>query len=73
MEILILQTNIHYTVIALQLLIMIYPALVTAPARDSGLLVLGDPNTGWQEDVVTNIGFESVFWNGKLSINVDLV
>ncbi|HMK17382.1 MAG TPA: TonB-dependent receptor [Chitinophagaceae bacterium] len=33
---------------------------------------IGDPNTGWQEDVVTNIGFESVFWNGKLSMNVDL-
>jgi TonB-linked SusC/RagA family outer membrane protein len=33
---------------------------------------IGDPNTGWQEDVVTNIGFESIFWNGKLSMNVDL-
>jgi len=31
----------------------------------------GDPRTGWQEDIVTNIGFESVFWNGMLSITVD--
>jgi TonB-linked SusC/RagA family outer membrane protein len=32
---------------------------------------IGDPNTGWQEDIVTNIGFESVFWNGKLSVTAD--
>jgi TonB-linked SusC/RagA family outer membrane protein len=32
---------------------------------------LGDPNTGWQEDIVTNIGFESVFWNGKLIVTAD--
>jgi len=32
---------------------------------------IGDPNTGWQEDVVTNIGFESVFWNGKLNFTFD--
>ncbi|MDP9229838.1 MAG: SusC/RagA family TonB-linked outer membrane protein, partial [Bacteroidota bacterium] len=32
---------------------------------------IGNPKTGWQEDIVTNIGFESVLWNGKLSITTD--
>ena len=32
---------------------------------------IGNPRTGWQEDIVTNIGFESLFWNGKLSLTVD--
>ena len=32
---------------------------------------LGDPNTGWQEDIVTNIGIESFLWNGKLSATID--
>ena len=31
----------------------------------------GNPRTGWQKDIVTNIGFESMFWNGKLSITAD--
>lgn len=33
---------------------------------------IGDPNTGWQEDIVTNIGFESILWNGKLNVTIDL-
>jgi len=32
---------------------------------------IGNPNTGWQEDVVTNVGVESIFWNGKLSVTAD--
>jgi hypothetical protein len=32
---------------------------------------LGDPSTGWQEDVVTNVGFESVLWKGKLNVIAD--
>ena len=32
---------------------------------------LGNPRTGWQQDIVSNIGFESIFWNGKLSLTVD--
>ena len=32
---------------------------------------IGDPTTGWQEDVVSNIGFESFFWNGKLNVTLD--
>ena len=32
---------------------------------------LGDPTTGWQEDIVTNIGFETVLWNGLFSITTD--
>ena len=31
----------------------------------------GNPRTGWQQDIVTNIGFESSFWNGKLAVTVD--
>ena len=42
-----------------------------APLQGFRTLRLGDPNTGWQEDVVTNIGFESIFWRGKLSVTVD--
>ena len=41
------------------------------PVQGFRTLQLGDPNTGWQEDAVTNIGFESVFWKGKLSATVD--
>ena len=32
---------------------------------------IGNPNTSWQEDVVTNLGIESIFWNGKLSVTAD--
>jgi TonB-linked SusC/RagA family outer membrane protein len=31
----------------------------------------GEPKTGWQEDIVINAGFESILWQGKLSINAD--
>lgn len=42
-----------------------------SPLQGFRRVQLGDPKTGWQEDVVTNIGFESVFWNGKLFVNGD--
>ena len=42
-----------------------------SPLQGFRRVQLGDPKTGWQEDVVTNVGFESVFWNGKLYINAD--
>lgn len=32
---------------------------------------IGNPSTGWEQDVVSNIGFESVLWNGFLSITAD--
>ncbi len=32
---------------------------------------IGDPNSGWQDDIVTNIGIESILWNNKLSITAD--
>ncbi|HLG38348.1 MAG TPA: TonB-dependent receptor [Chitinophagaceae bacterium] len=32
---------------------------------------LGEPKTGWQEDVVINAGFEGRLWKGKLSITAD--
>lgn len=32
---------------------------------------IGNPKTGWQEDVVTNIGLDGIFWKGKLSIAAD--
>jgi TonB-linked SusC/RagA family outer membrane protein len=41
------------------------------PLQGFRTLQLGDPNTGWQDDVVTNIGFESVFLKGKLSTTFD--
>jgi TonB-linked SusC/RagA family outer membrane protein len=41
------------------------------PVQGFRAVRLGDPNTGWQEDIVTNIGFESVFWNGRLSVTAD--
>src|SRR6185295_9931605 len=28
----------------------------------------GNPETGWQQDIVTNAGFDGIFWNGKLII-----
>jgi TonB-linked SusC/RagA family outer membrane protein len=42
-----------------------------SPLQGFRRVQLGDPKTGWQEDVVTNVGFESVFWKGKLYINAD--
>jgi TonB-linked SusC/RagA family outer membrane protein len=33
---------------------------------------IGEPKTGWQEDVVTNAGIESVLWKGKLSATIDV-
>ncbi len=32
---------------------------------------IGNAHTGWQEDMVTNIGIESILWKGKLSITAD--
>ena len=32
---------------------------------------IGNDNTGWQQDVVTNLGIESILWKGKLSITAD--
>jgi TonB-linked SusC/RagA family outer membrane protein len=32
---------------------------------------IGNPRTGWQEDIVANIGFETILWNGKLNITAD--
>jgi TonB-linked SusC/RagA family outer membrane protein len=32
---------------------------------------IGNAKTGWQEDIVTNIGLDAIFWNGKLSITSD--
>jgi TonB-dependent starch-binding outer membrane protein SusC len=34
-------------------------------------LTIGDPKTGWQEDIITDIGLESTLWGGKLSITAD--
>ena len=31
----------------------------------------GNARTSWQEDVVTNIGLDAVFWKGKLSLTAD--
>jgi TonB-linked SusC/RagA family outer membrane protein len=41
------------------------------PVQGFRAVRIGDPTTGWQEDVVSNIGFESFFWNGKLNITLD--
>ena len=40
--------------------------------RGFRVLSTGEPKTGWQEDIVINAGFESILWNGKLSITSDL-
>ena len=42
-----------------------------SPVQGFRAVRIGDPNTGWQEDVVTNIGFESVLWNNKLTVTLD--
>jgi len=31
----------------------------------------GNAKTGWQKDIMTDAGFESLLWNGKLSITAD--
>jgi len=31
----------------------------------------GNAKTGWQKDAMTNVGFESILWQGKLSITAD--
>ncbi len=31
----------------------------------------GNLNTGWQEDLVTNIGLESILWHGRLTVTAD--
>jgi TonB-dependent starch-binding outer membrane protein SusC len=41
------------------------------PVQGFRMIRIGDINTGWQEDIVTNLGFESVFWNGLLAITTD--
>lgn len=43
-----------------------------SPVQGFRAVRLGAPQTGWQEDEVANIGFESVFWNGKLSVTADV-
>ena len=32
---------------------------------------IGNPNTTWEQDIVTNIGLESIFFGGKLNLTVD--
>ncbi|HMH33977.1 MAG TPA: SusC/RagA family TonB-linked outer membrane protein [Puia sp.] len=32
---------------------------------------IGNPKTGWQKDVVSNIGLDAILWNGKLSVTAD--
>lgn len=32
---------------------------------------IGEPKTGWEEDIVTNAGIEAIFLNGKLSATLD--
>lgn len=34
-------------------------------------VTIGDPKTGWQEDIISDIGLESTFLGGKLSITAD--
>jgi TonB-linked SusC/RagA family outer membrane protein len=34
-------------------------------------LQYGNAKTGWQKDIMTDAGFESVLWNGKLSVTAD--
>ncbi|PWT99095.1 MAG: SusC/RagA family TonB-linked outer membrane protein [Bacteroidetes bacterium] len=35
------------------------------------MVQIGNPKTGWQKDLVTNIGFESNLFNGKIQLNAD--
>jgi TonB-dependent starch-binding outer membrane protein SusC len=32
---------------------------------------IGNPQTGWEKDEASNVGFESILWNGKLSLTAD--
>jgi len=41
------------------------------PALGLSGLTIGNPGTGWQEDIVTNLGLDIILWNGKLSITTD--
>jgi len=43
----------------------------TSPSAGSYNSRIGNPQTGWQQDIVTNIGFDGIFWNGKLSVTAD--
>ncbi|MFI5187135.1 MAG: SusC/RagA family TonB-linked outer membrane protein, partial [Chitinophagales bacterium] len=36
------------------------------------LVRIGNASTGWQQDIVTNIGIDAVLWNGKLGITADI-
>jgi TonB-linked SusC/RagA family outer membrane protein len=33
---------------------------------------VGNGHTGWQQDVVSNVGLDGIFWNAKLSISADV-
>jgi TonB-dependent starch-binding outer membrane protein SusC len=35
------------------------------------LVQIGNSKTGWQQDIMTDVGFESVLWNGLLSVTLD--
>jgi hypothetical protein len=43
----------------------------STPVQGFRSVRIGDPKTGWQEDVVFNLGLESILWNRKLSMTVD--
>jgi hypothetical protein len=32
---------------------------------------IGNPKTGWQTDIQTNIGLDGTLWNGKLTFSAD--
>jgi len=36
------------------------------------VIQIGNAKTGWQQDVVTNIGLDAILWNGKFSVTSDL-
>ena len=65
--------NILYMVVRSAILIMIFMGQVIVLFTGLPGSVLVNPKTGWQEDVVTNIGIECVLWKGKLSVTADLV
>jgi TonB-linked SusC/RagA family outer membrane protein len=41
------------------------------PVRGFRLVNIGNPHTGWEQDIVTNLGLEATLWNGKLSITTN--
>jgi hypothetical protein len=43
----------------------------TRPAVGFYRATLGNPNAGWQRDIVTNVGLDAIFWKGKLSLTTD--